>query len=81
MLLLDPTLDIVFKLLLIRNPALLRDMIESVVKLPEPIASLTVLNPEIPEEFPSDKPIALDVRVRLVSGYQIAPLGTPRPAG
>jgi predicted transposase/invertase (TIGR01784 family) len=69
--LLDPTLDITFKLLLLRNPVLLRDMIESVVKLPAPIAELIILNPEIPKEFPADKSIALDIRVRLHNGHQI----------
>jgi predicted transposase/invertase (TIGR01784 family) len=68
--LLDPTLDVVFKLLLTRNPELLRDMIESVLGC-EPITEVTVLNPEIPREFPADKSIVLDIRVRLRKGHQI----------
>lgn len=62
--LLDPTLDIVFKLLLLRNTELLRDMIEAVLSLQTPIESVQVLNPEIPQNSPSDKEIALDLRLR-----------------
>jgi predicted transposase/invertase (TIGR01784 family) len=68
---LDPTLDIVFKMLLLRNQALLRDMIEAVLNLAEPIQDLVVLNPEIPKDFPADKGVALDIRVRLHNGHQI----------
>src|SRR5512145_3018443 len=69
--LLDPTLDVVFKLLLQRNPALLRDMIEAVVVLDAPIRELVVLNPEIPPDVPADKSVVLDIRVRLDNGYEI----------
>ncbi len=68
---LDPTLDIVFKLLLVSTPELLRDMIEAVLNPPTPIESVEILNPEIPKDFPSDKGIALDLRVRLQNGHQI----------
>lgn len=68
---LDPTLDIVFKLLLLSTPELLRDMIEAVLNPPTPIESVEVLNPEIPKDFPSDKGIALDLRLRLQNGHQI----------
>ena len=69
--LLDPTVDIVFKLLLTRNPPLLRDMVEAVLEPSSPIRDLTVLNPEIPKEFPGDKTIYLDIRVRLEDNRQI----------
>ena len=49
--LLDPTLDIVFKLLMVRKQELLRDMIESVVTLPSPISELEIQNPQIPKGF------------------------------
>jgi predicted transposase/invertase (TIGR01784 family) len=68
---LDPTLDIVFKLLLLSTPELLRDMIEAVLDLATPIESVQVLNPEIPRDFPGDKGIALDLRLRLQNGHQI----------
>jgi hypothetical protein len=57
---LDPTLDIVFKLMLVREPALLRDMIQAVLGPLVPIDALTVLNPGIEKELPSDKGIVLD---------------------
>jgi predicted transposase/invertase (TIGR01784 family) len=69
--LLDPTIDIVFKLLLLRRQELLRDMIEAVLGLTEPLQDLEVLNPEIPKDFPGDKSVVLDVRVRLHDGRQV----------
>jgi predicted transposase/invertase (TIGR01784 family) len=69
--LLDPTIDLVFKLLLIRRQELLRDMIEAVLNLPLPIQELEVLNPDIPKEVPGDKSVVLDIRVRLHNGHQI----------
>jgi predicted transposase/invertase (TIGR01784 family) len=69
--LLDPTIDIVFKLLLLQNTELLRDMIEAVIEPPCPILELTVLNPDIPKEFPGDKTIVLDIRVQLADDTQI----------
>ena len=69
--LLDPTIDIVFKLLLLRRQELLRDMIEAVLNLPLPIQDMEVQNPEIPKDFPGDKSVVLDIRVRLHNGHQI----------
>ncbi len=69
--LLDPTIDIVFKLLLLRRRELLCDMIEAVLDLPFPLRDVEVQNPEIPEDFPGDKSVVLDVRVRLHDGRQI----------
>jgi predicted transposase/invertase (TIGR01784 family) len=69
--LLDPTNDLVFKMLLLRNPLLLRDMIEAVLDLKQPIHDLKVQNPEIPKDFPADKGVVLDIRVRLHDGRQI----------
>jgi predicted transposase/invertase (TIGR01784 family) len=69
--LLDPTNDIVFKLLLLRRQDLLRDMIEAVLDLNQPIRELTVLNPEVPKDFPGDKSVVLDIRARLDDGHQI----------
>ena len=51
--LLDPTLDIVFKLLMVRKQELLRDMIESVVTLSSPISELEIQNPQIPQDCPA----------------------------
>ena len=68
---LDPTIDIVFKLLLLRNQNLLRNMIEAVLDLHVPIATLEILNPEIPKDFPEDKAVVLDIRVRLQDSRQI----------
>jgi predicted transposase/invertase (TIGR01784 family) len=66
---LDPTLDIVFKLLLIRTEVLLLDMLEAI--LARPIERLTVLNPEVLGELPSDKQVVLDIRVVLQGGSRV----------
>jgi predicted transposase/invertase (TIGR01784 family) len=66
--LLDPKIDIVFKALLQDMPDALADMIECVVDLPGPIASLTVLNRESPVAHFDDKQIALDILVE-VTGF------------
>jgi predicted transposase/invertase (TIGR01784 family) len=63
---LDPKNDLVFKLLLTYEPALLRDMLEAI--LGRPVRDATVLNPGIPGELPRDKQIALDIRARLGDG-------------
>ena len=68
---LDPTIDIVFKLLLLRNQDLLRDMLKAVLDLRIPISTLEILNPEIPKDFPEDKAVVLDIRVRLQDNRQI----------
>ncbi len=67
--LLDPTLDLVFKLLLTRKPALLRDMLEAI--LGKTIRTLTVLNPGIPGELSRDKAIILDIRALLDDGSRV----------
>jgi predicted transposase/invertase (TIGR01784 family) len=66
--LLDPKLDVVFKLLLQRELVLLRSMIETVVDdLPAPIEELEILNPELPKDLAADKGVVLDVRVSLTN--------------
>ncbi|HEY5962224.1 MAG TPA: Rpn family recombination-promoting nuclease/putative transposase [Polyangiaceae bacterium] len=69
--LLDPTSDIVFKLLLIRNQHLLRDMIEAVLAPRVLAGDLLVTNPEIPKEFPVDKSIFLDIRAQFRDGEEV----------
>jgi predicted transposase/invertase (TIGR01784 family) len=66
---LDPKLDIVFKLLLVRTQVLLVDMLEAV--LGRPVSSITVLNPDILGELASDKRVVLDIRVSLSDGSRI----------
>jgi predicted transposase/invertase (TIGR01784 family) len=68
---------------LVKNTELLRDMIEAVLCPAKPIRDTYVLNPDIPKDYPGDKAIILDVRVRLDDGSQIdlemqstAPTGT-----
>ncbi len=67
---LDPKVDVVFKLLMARadNAPLLRSMIEAVVELPAPIEALTVLNPEIPRALAAHKTVVLDLHVRCADG-------------
>jgi len=69
MALLDPTIDVVFKLLLTRNKRLLRSVIESVLGVQ--IRSLTVLNPDVERDLATDKGSVLDVRVQCDGGTQI----------
>jgi predicted transposase/invertase (TIGR01784 family) len=63
---LDPKLDVVFRFMLIREPALLHHMLEGT--LGKPIQSLEILDRDIPGELPADKAIELDVRVKLGDG-------------
>ena len=67
--LLDPKLDIVFKMLMVRNPDLIRAQLEAI--LGEPVLEFEVLNPEIPGDLTTDKYIVLDLRVRLKSGKRV----------
>ncbi|MBI2378379.1 MAG: Rpn family recombination-promoting nuclease/putative transposase, partial [Deltaproteobacteria bacterium] len=72
--LLDPTLDVVFKLLLTSAPEsneVLIALLTAILKPKVPIDVVDVLNPEVPKQAVSDKGIALDLRMRLVDGTQI----------
>jgi len=66
---LDPTLDLVFKLLLTRKPELLQDMLEGI--LAKPIASISILDADIPGDLVGDKEIILDIRVELADGTRV----------
>ena len=66
--LLNSTSDALFKMLLTRYVILLRAMIEAVIDLKLPIDFLVVTNPGIPNDYPADKGIVLNVRVRLGDG-------------
>jgi predicted transposase/invertase (TIGR01784 family) len=66
---LDPKLDVVFKLLFVRHPELLRPMLEAVLE--HRVAEFTILNPEIPGELSVDRSVVLDVRVVLASGERV----------
>ena len=71
--LLDPKLDVIFKLLFSheRNRNLLVSLLTAVLDPPEPITEVRVLNPEISREAVQDKGAVLDVRVKLQDGRQI----------
>jgi predicted transposase/invertase (TIGR01784 family) len=71
--LLDPKLDVVFKLLFAdeRNRGLLISLLTAILEPPEPITGVTVLNPDTPKETVVDKGAILDLRVRLRGGAQI----------
>jgi predicted transposase/invertase (TIGR01784 family) len=68
--LLDPKIDVVFKLLFAapRHESLLIVFLTDVLQPPTAITSATVLNPEIPKDFVSEKAVMLDVRVELSDG-------------
>jgi predicted transposase/invertase (TIGR01784 family) len=63
---LDPKLDIVFKLLLTHEPALLVDMLQGI--LAKPIGAVTVLDAGIRGEQVGDKRVDLDLRVAVDDG-------------
>lgn len=66
---LDPKLDVVFKLLFTREPALLIDMLQGI--LARAIEDLTVLNPGIPGELANDKEVVFDIRAQLEDGSRV----------
>jgi predicted transposase/invertase (TIGR01784 family) len=71
--LLDPKLDVVFKLLFAHpnHRDILISLLTAVLQPTVPIADATVLNPEIPKDLPDDKGTVLDIRVQLTDGRQI----------
>ncbi len=66
---LDPKNDLVFKLLLTREPSLLIHMLEGI--LGRPIRDLEIVNPIVPGEQSTDKFIVLDIRAVLADGSHI----------
>ena len=69
--LLDPKNDVVFKLLLVRYPHVLVQLLNAVLCPPSPIVSATVLNPDLPKSVVDDKGAVLDVAVRLSDGSTV----------
>ena len=71
--LLDPKLDIVFKLLFAnaKNRDILISLLTAVLKPSASIGTVEVLNPEIPKDLSADKGIVLDIHVRLADGRHI----------
>lgn len=63
---LDPKNDVVFKLLLARNPELLKAMLEAVLRTQ--VDNLEILNPELPGDLTWHKQVALDILVTTESG-------------
>ncbi|MCA9708943.1 MAG: Rpn family recombination-promoting nuclease/putative transposase [Myxococcales bacterium] len=66
---LDPTLDLVFKLLLTREPRLLCDMLQGI--LAQPVPALTILDPDLPGERVGDRRVVFDIRAALPSGGRV----------
>ena len=68
--LLSPTLDVVFKLLFIREDSkdLLISLINSVLQSPVPVRDITIKNPELPQNRPGDKGIFMDILAELDNG-------------
>ncbi len=67
--LLDPTLDVVFKMLLTRRPDLLHDVLESV--LGRPIGGVRILDSTIYGEQAADRRVNFDIRVALDDGSPV----------
>jgi len=70
MALLDPKLDVVFKMLFAdpRNERLLISLLTAVLRPASPIARVTVLDPELPKDLATDRGVRLDVLVELENG-------------
>jgi predicted transposase/invertase (TIGR01784 family) len=68
--LLDPKLDVVFKMLFAepRNAHLLKSLLTAVLNPREPIVRATVLDPELPKDLATDRGVRLDVLVELAGG-------------
>jgi predicted transposase/invertase (TIGR01784 family) len=64
--LLDPTIDLVFKLMLTREPLLLQHMLQGI--LAKPVGTPTIVNPGVPGDLARNKKIIMDVRVSLPDG-------------
>ncbi|HET9932224.1 MAG TPA: Rpn family recombination-promoting nuclease/putative transposase [Polyangiaceae bacterium] len=71
--LLNPKLDLVFKILFgrIENRELLISLVSAVLNPPIPISSVDVLDPEMPRGGVDERGIVLDLRVRLDDGRQV----------
>jgi predicted transposase/invertase (TIGR01784 family) len=71
--LLDPKLDVVFKMLFAdeRNKHVLLRFTNAVLKPPTPFVDVEVLNPEIPKETVATKGAILDVLARMADGSQV----------
>jgi predicted transposase/invertase (TIGR01784 family) len=71
--LLDPKLDVVFKLLFAneKNRNILIALLTAVLQPSAPIDAAEVLNPEVPKELPAEKGAVLDIHVRLADGRHI----------
>ncbi len=70
---LDPTLDIVFKLLFGRpkSQGILIALLTALLQPKSPISQVTILNPEVSKEQVGDKGIKLDLLVHLDDGTQV----------
>lgn len=66
---LDPKLDVVFKMLMLRSERLLRSMLEAV--LAEPVESFEVRDRSLPGDAPADKAIVVDLLVELADGRRV----------
>ena len=71
--LLDPKLDVVFKLLFAqaKNRDILIALLTAVLQPTAAIESVVVINPEIPKDLPADRGAVLDIHVRLADGRHI----------
>ena len=71
--LLDPKLDVVFKLLFahVNNRDILTALLTAMLKPAIQIDSVQVLNPEVPKDLPGDKGAVLDIHLRLADGRHI----------
>ncbi len=82
---LDPTLDVVFKMLLTQRPEsheLLVSLLTAVIRPPSPLARVEVRNPEIPSADALDRSVVLDLHVQLADGtrFDVEMQSDKRPA-
>jgi predicted transposase/invertase (TIGR01784 family) len=70
---LDPTLDVIFKLLFAheRNRDILISFLTAVLKPLSPVASVEILNPEVPSLDQLSRRVILDIHVRFEDGSHV----------
>mgnify|MGYP001588642898 FL=1 len=71
--LLDPTLDIVFKMLFAneKNKPLLISILNTAIQPKQAIIDVDLLNPEIPRDTVGEKGIILDIHAKLQNGILV----------
>jgi predicted transposase/invertase (TIGR01784 family) len=66
-----PTIDVIFKILMTRNPEALKNLLNAVLQPKNPIVSLSILNPEILPASLTAKAVRLDIHAKLEDNTEV----------